>query len=148
MVVIAASEHANHAPSCHSNLAVTCLAIAPQNPVRTWMDANLNMNTGSFASFNMYGAIGFITLVLPRASVVFTNHSSSCTHVASMSRLDAMVSFSPSIILATFSHMFFSTCIASAQWHTRKYCTHLILRFNINCMQYCHNLLACASPFT
>lgn len=60
--------------------------------------------------------------------------------------LDAMVSFSPSIVLTTFSHIFFSTCIAFVQWRTRKYCTQFISWINVDCMQYFHNLPTCANP--
>ena len=124
-----------------------CLAMAPQYHVGTWMAANLDMNIESSASFNTYGATGFMTLVLPRALVVFTNHSSSHTPVVLMSCLDAMVSLSPNIVLTTFSHTFFSTCIAFVQWRTRKYCTHFIAGVNVDGMQYFHNFHACASPY-
>ena len=87
-------------------LVVTCLAIAPQYPVRTWITANLDLNIWNFVSFIMYSATDFMTLVLLRISVVLTNQSSSHTHVLSMSRLYAMVSFFPSIVLITYLHTF------------------------------------------
>ena len=102
-------------------LVVTYLTMTSQYSVGTWMTTNLHMNIGRSASFNTYGVTGFITLVLPRPLVVFTKHSSLRTPATFRSHLDAMVSFSLSIVLTTFLHTFFSTYIASVQWRTRKY---------------------------